>query len=111
MAGEGVGDRLRRFRRLRRLTQEQLSELAGVRRDYIGNLERGAIAVPREPDQLKLLAKALGVSLRDLAESTGWYDDEVDEPDWEKALRSDPRLDDETKQALLHLIRREIDRT
>lgn len=101
MADEGVGDRLRRFRRLRRLTQEQLSEQAGVRRDYIGNLERGAIGVPRDPEQLRLLANVLGVRLRDLAEPTGWYDDDGDLPSWEAALRADPRFNEEDKAALL----------
>lgn len=97
MAAEGVGDRIRRFRRARRLTQEQLSERSGVRRDYIGLLESGATQVPRDPDNLKLLAKALGVRLRDLAEPTGWYDDEKGPDDWLAGLRADARLSDEDK--------------
>lgn len=88
------------------MTQEQLSESSGVRRDYIGNLERGAISVPREPDQLRLLATTLGVRLRDLAQPTGWYDEEPAVPgDWEAAIMADPRFNDHTKQALVVILR------
>lgn len=111
MASEGVGDRLRRFRRLRRLSQEQLSEQSGVRRDYIAQLERGATAIPRDPDNLKLLAAALKIRLRDLAEPIGWYDDEkapADE-DWPSLLMNDDRLDDEGRRFLERAIRLEFE--
>lgn len=38
---ENLGHRLAAFRRKRGLTQEQLSELAGLDRSYISQLERG----------------------------------------------------------------------
>ena len=102
---EGLGDRLRRLRGLRRLTQEQLSERSGVRRDYIANLERGKVSVPRDPENLRLLATALGVPLRELAQNTGWYDPDTDAPqDWRSLLLSDPRLNESAKQALLRII-------
>lgn len=101
MGAETVGDRLRRFRRLRRLSQEQLAELAGVRQNYIAQLERGATEVPRDPGNLTLLAKALKVRLRDLAEPTGWYaDDEPSSDDWRSGLMADDRLDESAKQFL-----------
>ena len=65
MASEGVGDRLRRYRRIRKLTQEALAELAGVSRNYIADLERGAVLHPSDPENLYALSSALGVRLRD----------------------------------------------
>src|SRR2546430_6899438 len=46
MNEEGVGDRVRRFRRHRKLTQQALADIAGVDKGYISRLEAGEIADP-----------------------------------------------------------------
>ena len=59
-----IGDRIRKYRELSRMTQEQLSESCSLSTGYIGHLERGT----RSPS-LKTLVKIsqiLRVSLDDL---------------------------------------------
>ena len=53
------GDTVRELRRSRRLSQEELAELAGLHRNYVGDVERGS----RNLGLLNLLhiAKALNV--------------------------------------------------
>ena len=59
-----IGDRIRRYRELSRMTQEQLSELCSLSTGYIGHLERGT----RSPslETLAKIAQLLRVSLDDL---------------------------------------------
>ena len=99
---DSVGARLRELRRQRRLTQEQLAEKAGVSRSYVADLESGQIKRPDTPDNLKLLAAALEVSLPELAEPLGWYDGvPVDDPShWVIGMRGDPSLDADGKRIL-----------
>lgn len=58
------GEQVRRLRTLRALSQEELAELAGLHRNYIGGIERGE----RNLALLNILrlAKALGVSPSEL---------------------------------------------
>jgi transcriptional regulator with XRE-family HTH domain len=59
-----LGERLRHLRQARRLSQEQLAELAGVSYKFIGDVERG-----RGNPTIKWLdavARGLGVPLTDL---------------------------------------------
>jgi transcriptional regulator with XRE-family HTH domain len=56
---------LRRIREDRGLTQEQVAQKAGVTKQYITMLERGARKTPSLP-VLKRLAKALGVPVTEL---------------------------------------------
>lgn len=60
------GRTIRRLRKQRGLSQEDLAEAAGMSRNYISDIERGV----RNPGLLALvaLAKALRVSLRELVE-------------------------------------------
>lgn len=62
------GGRLRGIRRQRHLSQEDLAEIAGIDRTYVGGVERGErnIGVLN----IKRLADALGVNVKDL------FDDE-----------------------------------
>lgn len=71
---ESVGERVRRYRRLRRLTQDALADAAGVDRRYLGRIETGDVQEPGV-DAVRRLATALGVPIRALA-NPGWYDEE-----------------------------------
>jgi DNA-binding XRE family transcriptional regulator len=58
------GKKLRRIRRDRDMTQEQLAEAIGVTLDFISRMERGLDAASFET--LDKLAKALGVPVSEL---------------------------------------------
>lgn len=60
-----IGERLRRLRRERSLTQEQLAERAGVSRELVSKLEQGTRNSARV-SSLAALATALDVDLSDL---------------------------------------------
>ncbi len=59
-----IGDRIRKYRELSRMTQEQLSESCSLCTGYIGHLERGT----RSPslETLVKISQILRVSLDDL---------------------------------------------
>ena len=59
-----IGDRIRKYRQLSRMTQEQLSESCSLSTGYIGHLERGT----RSPslETLVKISQILRVSLDDL---------------------------------------------
>lgn len=58
------GEYVLKLRKARNLSQEQLAELAGLHRNYIGGIERGERNVALV--NIVRLAKALGVSPSDL---------------------------------------------
>ena len=60
------GHRLRVLRRARGLSQDALAVRAGLHRNYVGMLERGASGVTLET--LAQLARAMGLSLPDLVD-------------------------------------------
>jgi transcriptional regulator with XRE-family HTH domain len=53
------GKRLRELREERHLSQEKLADLAGLHRNYIGNIERGENGIGI--DNIMLLARTLRV--------------------------------------------------
>lgn len=55
---------LRKFRTIRKLSQEDLAELADLHRTYIGSVERGERNI--SIDNMERLAKALGLRVLDL---------------------------------------------
>ncbi len=61
-----LGERIRFFRKERRLTQEKLAEKAELAPSYISDVERGCVNI--SVDALQRIAKTLGVLLRDLFE-------------------------------------------
>lgn len=65
----GMGDEIRRLRRVQRLTQEQLAEMTGnfVTQTDVSQLERGHRG-RTSPEKVRALAKALGVPYNHLAQ-------------------------------------------
>jgi len=108
MPSDTIGSRLRHYRRQKRLSQQALADLSGVSRQTIAEMERGAVTIPREPTNVRALADALEITMRELAEPTGWYDD-TEDTDWIAGLRADKRLDDEGKALIERLVRLEIE--
>jgi transcriptional regulator with XRE-family HTH domain len=64
------GDRVRNQRKARGLSQEQLAELTGLHRTYIGGIERGERNVSLM--NILRLAEALEVSPSDLLQGIQW---------------------------------------
>lgn len=58
------GDRVRYFRRIKQLSQDQLAEMSDLHRTYIGSVERGERNITLVNAQK--IANALSVSLCDL---------------------------------------------
>jgi len=58
------GEKIRKLRRAKGLSQEELAFRAGVHRNYLGGIERGE----RNPalDNIAAIGKALGVDLSEL---------------------------------------------
>lgn len=61
---EKFGDRIRKLRKARGLSQEELAELAGLHRNYIGGIERGERNIALL--NIMRLAKALKISPSEL---------------------------------------------
>ncbi|MBE9186479.1 helix-turn-helix transcriptional regulator [Microcoleus sp. LEGE 07076] len=61
---EQFGKKVRYFRKLRNLSQDQLAELSELHRTYIGSVERGERNITLL--NASKIAKALSVSLADL---------------------------------------------
>ena len=59
-----VGEKICEFRIQKKLTQEQLAFKADLHRAYIGHVERGEKNIGLK--NLEIIAKALGVSIKDL---------------------------------------------
>ncbi|WP_018131734.1 helix-turn-helix domain-containing protein [Effusibacillus pohliae] len=62
--GEALGKRLRAYRKLKNLTQQQLADLLGISVAIVGGIERGT----REPskDVLEKVSQILGVTEHEL---------------------------------------------
>jgi len=99
-----LGAFIRAQRQLANLSLRQMADLAQVSNPYLSQLERGL----HEPSVrvLQSIARALNVSAETLLAHAG-IDDDVDDgpPDTESAIRSDDRLSDDQKQALLTVYR------
>jgi transcriptional regulator with XRE-family HTH domain len=65
-ARQTFAENLRKFRKARNLSQEDLAELAELHRTYIGSVERGERNITI--DNMERLARALGVTIQDLLE-------------------------------------------
>jgi transcriptional regulator with XRE-family HTH domain len=100
-----LGAFIRAQRQLANLSLRQMADLAHVSNPYLSQLERGL----HEPSVrvLQSISRALNLSAESLLSHAG-LDDETDEPeapDTEAAIRRDPSLSDDQKQALLSVYR------
>jgi transcriptional regulator with XRE-family HTH domain len=99
-----LGDFIRSQRRLAQLSLRDLAERTQVSNPYLSQIERGL----HEPSVrvLKAIAMALDLSAETLLFQAGLLDEEATVTDGPTdttpaAIRADPRLTDEQKQALL----------
>lgn len=58
-----LGSRIRHFRNAQKLSQEELAELSGLHRTYIGSCERGERNITII--NLSILCKNLGITLKE----------------------------------------------
>jgi len=100
-----LGSFIRAQRQLANLSLRQMADLAQVSNPYLSQLERGL----HEPSVrvLQSIARALNVSADTLLAHAGvdGTESEPELPDTESAIRSDDRLSDDQKQALLSVYR------
>lgn len=68
LARKRLADKLRSERALRGLSQEQLADLAGLHRTYVGSVERSERNVSL--DNIEQLANALGLDIAAMLEPT-----------------------------------------
>jgi transcriptional regulator with XRE-family HTH domain len=87
------------------LSMRQLAEMAQVSNPYLSQIERGVYTPSAQV--LKGIADALDMSAETLYREAGLLDDSVDRPGQtvEDAIRVDPRLTPEGKQALIQVYR------
>jgi len=100
-----LGAFIRAQRQLANLSLRQMADLAHVSNPYLSQLERGL----HEPSVrvLQSISRALNLSAETLLSHAGIPDDadEPDAPDTAAAIRRDPSLSDDQKQALLSVYR------
>jgi transcriptional regulator with XRE-family HTH domain len=100
-----LGAFIRAQRQLANLSLRQMADLAHVSNPYLSQLERGL----HEPSVrvLQSISRALNLSAETLLSHAGVAEvaDEPATPDTEAAIRRDPSLSDDQKQALLSVYR------
>jgi transcriptional regulator with XRE-family HTH domain len=100
-----LGAFIRAQRQLANLSLRQMAELAQVSNPYLSQLERGL----HEPSVrvLQSISRALDLSAETLLAHAGVADiaDDGEAPETEAAIRRDPGLNDDQKQALLSVYR------
>jgi transcriptional regulator with XRE-family HTH domain len=97
---DAFGAYLRSQRKLAHLSLRQLEVLTSISNPYLSQIERGL----HQPSigVIKSLAEALNLSVQEmLAHAAGIVADEDAATSTEAAIRTDPRLDDGQKAALL----------
>ena len=106
---ESLGEFIRSQRRLAQLSLRELAERTDVSNPYLSQIARGL----HEPSVrvLRSIAKALNVSAETLLAQAGLLDEEEAAPgdrpgpDTAAAIRADPKLSAEQKEALLSVYR------
>ena len=111
-ARETLGAFLRAQRRFAGLTLRQLAEITSVSNAYLSQIERGH----HKPsvDILRAVARGLNVSAETILDQVGLFEDPDSNatpgpgaavPDTEVAIRFDPKLSDDQREALLTVYR------
>ena len=103
---EALGQFIRTQRQIANLSLRQLASLARVSNPYLSQIERGLYRP--SADVLKNIADALQISAHSLYSKVGLVEPSSDEdvaPDAEEAIRMDPRLSSEQKEALVRVYR------
>lgn len=103
-----LGDFIRSQRQLARLSLRQLAELTSVSNPYLSQIERGLYRPSAQV--LKSIAEALHLSAETMFAEAGLLDQRVEEeegggPRVEQAIRLDPALTTEQKEALIQVYR------
>lgn len=96
---------------MRKMTQQQLAAAIRSDKGHIGRLEASMTKEP-EVETLRRIATVLGVTLRDLAEPLGWYEDDPRASSWDQvrgAIMALDELADDEKAAIITLIERRLD--
>ena len=111
-ARTNFGAFLRAQRRLAGLTLRQLADISSVSNAYLSQIERGH----HKPsvDVLRSVARGLNVSVETILDQVGLFEDPDPDavrksgrvhPDTEAVIRTDPRIDDAQREALLIIYR------
>lgn len=100
-----LGDYIRAQRELAHLSIRRMADLARISNPYLSQIERGVYKPSAEV--LKNIARALDLSAETLYAHAGLLDQESIEraPSVEEAIRLDPSLSGEQKEALLNVYR------
>lgn len=105
-AWRSLGDFIRGQRELANLSMRQLAEIAKISNPYLSQVERGLYKP--SADVLKQIANALHLSAETMYAQAGLLDDspERDNPHGvEHAIKLDPRLSVDQKEALIRIYR------
>lgn len=97
-----IGSNVRKRRKLKGMTQEQLADLAGMSFSYLGKIERGEYNVKIQT--LEKVAKALECSLAALLSDSVFKDVEMTEPVLEAAAIL-LKEDDENQRKAVDILR------
>jgi len=96
------GDRLRRIRLEKGLTQTQLGDKVGLSKRMMAHYEKHAIRPPT--DKVALLAKALGVKVEDLLKDTSKNKSNGSDPKFSRKLEKAKTLPNADKEVLTAMI-------
>ncbi len=109
----GVGEFIKAQREMANLSLRQLAEIAKISNPYLSQVERGMYKP--SADVLKSIAAALKISAETMYAQAGLLDEVAAPnrgapPDFEQAVRGDPRLSGDQKDTLLRIYRGFVER-
>lgn len=103
-AWSGLGDFIRGQRELANLSMRQLADIAKISNPYLSQVERGLYKP--SADVLKQIAQALHISAETMYAQAGLLDGDDESPHGvEQAIKLDPRLSVDQKEALIRIYR------